>query len=205
MRNETALSNLDVTPGTRDLETDNEYGLLGFDHFALPSLDVDLMYAFITEVLGGVPYYMAGFDEVDRRLGRKKHIFMRVGTTLMQCATPNDGRIKIGTDDSNSWPHWAFTVTPGGMDANIARLRALGIPVFGPIEHRGANAVSAYFASPEGHKLELITWDEYPDENKLGISGQPGVGRVDWPSLYHSWPDVASAVPGVGPAAEQGR
>jgi hypothetical protein len=194
-------TNLDVIPGTRDDHKDNVYGLLGFDHFALPSMDIDRMYAFIIEVLGGVPFYVAGFDDVDRGLGRKKHIFMRVGTTLMQCATPHDGQVKIGKEDANLWPHWAFAVTPEGMEANVERLRSLGIPVYGPAGHRGAHCVSAYFASPEGHKLELTTWSAYPAEKTIGTTGAPGVGHPDWTLLYHDWPNVQG--PGPTGAVEQ--
>lgn len=183
------LQNMDTTPGTRFIKSDNKYGLIGMDHFALPTLNIDLMAEFIQEVLGGVPYYVAGYDEVDQSMGRRKHIFMRVGNVLMQCAEPQDGKIKIGKEDLNGWPHWAFIVTAEDMENNVERLQSLGIPVFGPVQHRGVEAVSAYFASPEGHKLEIVTYDTYPDEKTIGVAGAPGVGHTDWEKLFHNWPN----------------
>lgn len=188
MSDVSSLQNLNVEAGTRYLRDDNEFGLIGLDHFALPVLDVDLMVRFIHEVLGGEPYYRAGYDELDREMGRAKHVFMRVGNVLMQIATPRDGKLKVGKDDLNAWPHWAFTVTAEDLDRNIERVRSLGIPVFGVVEHRGYGGnVSAYFASPEGHKLELTTYDDYPAEKIIGMTGA-GLGP-HWDKLFHDWPN----------------
>lgn len=154
----TTLQNVDAVPGTRFLNTANKFGFTGVDHVALPALDMDRMAAFLTEVLGGDVYYVAGYNDADAQLGRSKHVFMRIGETLVQFASPQDGVQKIGKDDFNSWPHWAFGVAAEGLRDNVDRLRSIGIDVFGPVEHRGVEAVSAYFTSPEGHKLELVTY-----------------------------------------------
>jgi hypothetical protein len=79
-------------------------------------------------------------------------------------------------------------VRPEDLTRNCERLRALGIPVFGPVAHRGAGVTSAYFASPEGHKLELCTWEEFPAEETIGVMGAPDVGHIDWPSMFYEWP-----------------
>jgi hypothetical protein len=41
--------------------------------------------------------------------------------------------------------------------------------------------VSCYFQRPEGHKLEMCTWDPYPPD-------KASYGRIDWPALAHDWP-----------------
>jgi catechol 2,3-dioxygenase-like lactoylglutathione lyase family enzyme len=191
MSETTEIRNLVAKAGTRYLRDDNPFGFKGLDHFAMPSLDIDLMVRFMTEVLGGELFYAAGYDETDRELGRSRHVFVRVGATLMQVATPRDGRLRIGREDPNGWPHWAFDMTAADLDANVERLRGLGIPVYGPVAHRGYEGnVSAYFASPEGHKFELTTYDDYPEERMLGYTGTPGVGHPNWPQLFHDWPNV---------------
>jgi catechol 2,3-dioxygenase-like lactoylglutathione lyase family enzyme len=177
----TKLANLDAQPGCRYARTDNEFGLRGMDHVALETLDIELMARFIAEALGGKPYYYAGFDAADQAAGRVKHIFLRVGGVLLQCAEPKNGKVSLRKDDPNVSPHWAFTVSAADLDNNIARLRRLGIPVTDPIHHRGVDITSAYFQSPEGHKLEICTWESYPLEKTREM-------RIDWPSLAHNWP-----------------
>ena len=99
------LQNRTSPEGHRHAETDNEFGLGRLDHFALPTRNIELMERFIREVLGGKPYYYAGFDETDRKMGRAKHIFIRVGDVLMQCAEPADGMAggKIVKVDRVEW------------------------------------------------------------------------------------------------------
>jgi hypothetical protein len=183
---DTTLENVSPEVGSRDQHDDNPYGLQGMDHFALPSLNVQLMEKFVREVLGGVPYYYAGFDDVDKEMGRVEHIFMRVGNVLFQCAAPETGDMIVRKDDPNVSPHWAFRVTPEALLDNTRRLRDLGIPVAGPYRHRNVDIVSIYFQSPEGHKLEICTWEPLAEQESV-LMGAPGVGMIDWPSLAHDW------------------
>jgi catechol 2,3-dioxygenase-like lactoylglutathione lyase family enzyme len=160
------------------------------DHFALPTLDIELMERFIREVLGGVPYYYAGFDDIDRGMGRVEHIFLRVGNVLMQCAVPGDGRMIFRKDDQNVSPHYAFRVSAEALRQNIERLGSLGIPVAGPYRHRDVDLVSIYFHSPEAHKFEFGTWDPFPEQESV-LLGASGVGHIDWASLaYDEWRQV---------------
>jgi catechol 2,3-dioxygenase-like lactoylglutathione lyase family enzyme len=175
------LQNISPPIGRRYHADDNPFGLRGMDHFALETLDIALMERFIREVLGGEPYYYAGFDSTDAELGRVRHIFLRVGNVLVQCAEPKNGRISVRKDDPNVSPHFAFAVTAEHLDRNVERLRRLRIPVQGPVRHRGVDVVSCYFQSPEGHKLEICTWDPYP-------SDKASYARIDWPALAHDWP-----------------
>ena len=176
------LANRTSPPGSRDARTDNIYGLSRMDHFALETNDIELMDRFMREVLGGEPYYYAGFNEADRKDGRVRHIFIRIGSVLMQCAESVDGKTHLDKHNPNVSPHWAFAVSADGLDRNVARLRSLGIPVTDPTEHRDIDCTSVYFQSPEGHKLELCTWDPYPRKRRIG--------RIDWASLAHNWPDT---------------
>jgi hypothetical protein len=176
-----SLTNISPRIGQRYAADDNEFGLRGMDHFALETLDIERMESFIREVLGGKPYYYAGFDSTDAQLGRVRHIFLRVGNVLVQCAEPKNGRISVRKDDPNVSPHFAFTVSAEGLDRNVERLRRLNIPVQGPVRHRGVDIVSSYFQSPEGHKLEICTWDSYPAD-------KAPYARIDWPALAHDWP-----------------
>jgi catechol 2,3-dioxygenase-like lactoylglutathione lyase family enzyme len=191
MTNNTSAGLENVSPevASRYDRHDNPFELNGLDHFALPTLDIALMERFIREVLGGEPYYYAGFDETDARMGRVGHIFIRVGHVLMQCAEPANGKMIFRKDDENISPHFAFTTTPAGLDANTERLRGIGIPVAGPFRHLNVDVTSVYFQSPEGHKLEICTWEPYPHE-KAGVMGAAGVGHVHWPSLAHTWPNL---------------
>jgi catechol 2,3-dioxygenase-like lactoylglutathione lyase family enzyme len=171
----------------RDTEADNVFGLEGVDHVALPTRNIVLIERFTREVLGGKPYYYAGFDDSDRQMGRRPHIFVRVGTVLFQF-TEEPGAVLNSKSDPHISPHTAFRVKAAAFDANIDRLRKLGIPVAGPFRHRDISCVSVYFQSPEGHKLELVTYEPYPYD-KAQLIGEKGV-RVEWPSLTHDWPNM---------------
>ncbi|WP_105405264.1 VOC family protein [Neorhizobium sp. T7_12] len=182
-----ALKNVNPERGAREEKTDNVFGLWGLDHFALPARDLLLMERFVREFLGGEAYYYAGFDDYDRGINRKPHLFVRIGNTLLQC-TEETGPSTPQADDPNIAPHWAFRTTAEGLDANIERLKREGIPFFGPMAHRDIEVVSVYFRSPEGHKLEICTWNEYP-EAKTKMMGAPGVGFIPWKELMHHWPN----------------
>ena len=181
------LENICPGEGRRYEADDNEFGLTTMDHFALPTLNIELMERFIRDVLGGKPYYYAGFDKTDRDMGRAKHIFIRVGHVLMQCAEPKNGQMIIRKEDPNGLPHFAFAVSAKDLDKNCERLRNLDIPVAGPFRHRGIDVVSAYFQSPEGHKLEICTWEPYDGDART--IGMAGVGPVPWLELSHNWPN----------------
>ncbi|MBS1677620.1 MAG: VOC family protein [Actinobacteria bacterium] len=182
-----ARSNSNTARQDRFNRDDNEHGVIGIDHFAMPADDIELMARFIEEVLGGEPYYVTGFDPEDEAKGKPRQVFMRVGNVLMQCAEPITGGVTVGKGDTNPWPHWAFLMSAEGLQRNLARLDEMGIPYFGPAEHVGGDSFSAYFASPEGHKLELVTYDDYPAEKVIGIFGPKGAGTPQWADLFYEW------------------
>jgi catechol-2,3-dioxygenase len=94
----------------------------------------------------------------------------RVG---LECLTRDDDRIwlRVGEharlglwapgpkefgDEGGAHVHFAFSVTPGGLDALDERLREAGVGVRGPVEHDGGDR-SIYFEDPEGNVVEA--WD----------------------------------------------
>ena len=188
---ENSIGNVSPEPGVRHSDQSNRFELTGCDHYALPTHDIRLLERFIREILGGVPYYYAGFDETDRGMGRPPHIFVRVGSVLVQC-TEEPGELNTAESDQRIAPHWAFGTSPDGLDANKARLESAGIPVVGPYRHRNVECVSIYFRSPEGHKLEIVTWEPYPAE-RAPMLGSPEVGLIDWSRLVHAWPNMKGA------------
>lgn len=59
-------------------------------------------------------------------------------------------------DEGGAHVHFAFSATPGRLDALTEHLRAQGVEVRGPVEHDGGDR-SIYFEDPEGNVVE--TWD----------------------------------------------
>jgi hypothetical protein len=80
----------------------------------------------------------------------------------------------VSKDDENIAPHVAFKVSAKDLEANFERLKKI-IPVSGPYRHRGIDCTTFYFMTPEGHKLEICTWEPYPEDKSL-MMGAPGVG-----------------------------
>lgn len=181
------LTNINPRQGGRGEKTDNAFGLGGIDHVAMSVKDLELMERFLREFMGGEPYYYAGFDDIDRGMKRKRHLFVRIGHTLVQI-TEETGPATPQLDDNNIAPHWGFGTTVAGLDTNMERLKRAGIPFFGPMSHRDIEVVSAYFMSPEGHKFEFCTWGGYP-QDKAKLMGAPGVGYIRWNELNHNWPN----------------
>jgi len=59
-------------------------------------------------------------------------------------------------DEGGRHVHFAFSATPGGLDALADRLRELGAEPHGPEEHPGGDR-SLYVEDPEGNVVEV--WD----------------------------------------------
>jgi len=159
--------------------------LQGIEHFAMPTKNMAVLERFVREVLGGIPYYYAGYDDVDRRMGRKPHIFMRVGEILFQC-TEEGGPMHPNKDDPSVSPHWAFGIAPGRLQDFMKVLRDNNIPFAGPFAQPQYGVTSIYFKSPEAHKLEVCA---------PGISGDAphmAENKIDWKKLNHDWKPKAA-------------
>jgi catechol 2,3-dioxygenase-like lactoylglutathione lyase family enzyme len=154
--------------------------LQGIEHFAMPTRNMAVLERFVRDVLGGVPYYYAGYDEVDRQMGRKPHIFMRVGEILFQC-TEEGGPMHPNKDDTSISPHWAFAIMPDRLPDFMNVLLDNGIPYVGPVAQPQYGVTSLYFASPQAHKLEVCA---------PGVSSNVPVmaeSEIDWRKLNHDW------------------
>lgn len=164
----------------------NRFGLTGIDHLGLPCRDPDKSGKFMERILGGVEAYRFGYSDIDRQLGRFKHIFYHIGAQLIEVVENEDGTGYPERSD-NSNPHWSFGGTPESMAMFIKNLEAEGIPYNGPRSHTGASAVSVYFLDLDGNKLELVTWDPIPEGllETTPIGGKHGI--IAWSKLAHDW------------------
>ncbi|MBI5104900.1 MAG: VOC family protein [Solirubrobacterales bacterium] len=59
-------------------------------------------------------------------------------------------------DEGGRHVHYAFSASPGRLDALHERLTGKGVPCKGPVEHPGGDR-SLYFEDPEGNVVEV--WD----------------------------------------------
>lgn len=73
-------------------------------------------------------------------------------------------------DEGRRHVHFAFSATPGGLDALRDRLTARGHEPRGPVEHEGGDR-SLYVEDPEGNIVEF--WDYLP----RGEGAARGCGR----------------------------
>ena len=168
-----------------------EYDLNNIEHFAMPTRDIAGLERFVREILGGVPYYYAGYDEVDRQMGRKPHIFIRVGDVLFQC-TEEGGTMHPDHADVCPAPHWAFSIRPDGFDAFLAHLNGNGVPFAGPLAQPQFSGRSIYFKTPEGHKLEVFAPDAAVPPGAVDPGSEAGIA---WLALNNAWRPQHRAAP----------
>lgn len=74
------------------------------------------------------------------------------------------GRKEFG-DEGGAHVHYALSARPGELDAILGRLRGLGVPVRGPVEHDGGDR-SIYASDPEGNVVEV--WDFFDRGRAVG-------------------------------------
>ena len=177
------MQNLIPASGSRPDVPTNALGLTGMDHAALGVHDVERAVRFYEEALGGEVYYATGLGEP----GRTPHVFLHVGTVLLQVGYPNDGKTFADPHSQSHWPHVAFGAGAEVLDRMCAHLRALGVPFSGPRSHLNVDAVSIYFEDPDGNKLEICTWDPYPMERTELLGPPPEGTGIDWEQLSHDW------------------
>lgn len=177
------MQNVIPASGSRPDTPTNPLGLSGMDHAALAVHDVARAVRFYEEALGGEVYYATGLGEP----GRTPHVFLHVGTVLLQVGYPNDGRTFADPHSQSHWPHVAFGASAEVLDRMCGHLRSLGVPFSGPRSHLNVDAVSIYFMDPDGNKLEVCTWDPYPMERTELLGPPPEGTGIDWEQLSHDW------------------
>jgi len=115
----------------------------GFAELTLETADLARMERFYRDVLG--------LDVLAREDDR---IWLAVGDRS-RLGLWSPGRKEFG-DRGGRHVHFAFAVSPGGLDALTRRLREDGAEVQGPVEHPGDDR-SIYFCDPAGNLAEILT------------------------------------------------
>ncbi len=115
------------------------------DHVALTVSDLERSISWYERHLGLERRYADVWDGPP--------IMMGAGETCVALFPSRDGSDAPATI---RMLHLAFRVDRAGFDASRAHLHAAGIS-FRDVEHE--NCWSLYFADPDGHQLELTTYD----------------------------------------------
>ena len=137
-----------------DLETTVD----GFAELTLQARDPEALARFYVECFG-----LARLQEQDDRIWLAVGRHARLGLW-------SPGRKEFG-DEGGEHVHFAFAVTPGGLDALAERLREHGEEVEGPQEHDGGDR-SLYVRDPEGNVVEA--WDHFERGNTVANLADDG-------------------------------
>jgi catechol 2,3-dioxygenase-like lactoylglutathione lyase family enzyme len=133
----------------------------GVDHLAVVSDDMPAAMDFYTRVLGfrlvharRVPYEAERWQPPYDNL---RHYFFDMGNdSLFAVFEYPSGLPRQVRDHVGGMQHVAFHVPPDKFEAMVARVRAGGVHVIGPVP-LGGRFWSAYFLDPFGIRLELAT------------------------------------------------
>jgi catechol-2,3-dioxygenase len=119
----------------------------GICELALEAIDLDRLERFYCEALGCAVEFRDA-DRVWLTCGPRA----RLGPWL-------PGKKEFG-DEGGRHVHFALSVARGRLDDLRERLKRLGIPYRGPVEHAGGDR-SLYLDDPEGNVVEV--WDYFSD------------------------------------------
>lgn len=115
--------------------------ITGFNHVTLAVSDVDVSFAFYTEVLDLRP--------VARW---RKGAHLRAGTDWLCLALDDAAR----GEPLPEYTHLAFTVSEGSYTVMEQRLKETGVAFW---QRNHSEGESLYFLDPDGHKLEIHASD----------------------------------------------
>jgi catechol-2,3-dioxygenase len=127
----------------------------GFAELTLETADLARMERFYRDVLG--------LEVLAREDDR---IWLAVGERS-RLGLWSPGRKEFG-DRGGRHVHFAFAVSPGGLDALTRRLREDGAQVRGPVEHPGEDR-SIYFRDPAGNLVEAWDFFAHGDGARHGV------------------------------------
>lgn len=105
---------------------------------------------------------LLGFPEIDYQPG--KHLFLRVGTSVLLCFNPEDSRQKASPPAhyGGGKQHVAFEVSTVDYEQARKEMENLGITITDTMTWK-SGAQSFYFEDPEGNVLEIVPetgiWD----------------------------------------------
>jgi catechol-2,3-dioxygenase len=127
----------------------------GLAELTLQAEDMAAMEQFYTGVVG--------LEVLDRQDDR---IWLAVGEdTRLGLWSP--GRKEFG-DEGGRHVHFAFSASPGRLDALAGQLRDAGVEVRGPVEHDGGDR-SIYFRDPAGNVVEAWDFFEHGEGAREGV------------------------------------
>ena len=140
--------------------------LTGWDHIAFSVPDLVAAEKWYVDVLGAevVGRYNWGGDT--EHAG--PHEDIRIGSHIVS--------LFLGEPLDAAPPprlfHYAFNCrSMEESDTWRAHLAKMGVPVRGPVAHRGFGAVSLYFTDPWGTRLEIATWlEDYEAAKEAALS-----------------------------------
>jgi catechol-2,3-dioxygenase len=119
------------------------FAVSGLVELTLEVRDLQALEAFYTDVFG-----LRVLKREDDRVWLAAGERARLGLWL-------PGEKEFG-DEGGRHVHYAFSATPGSLDALVDRLSERGVPFRGPEEHPGGDR-SVYLEDPEGNVVEV--WD----------------------------------------------
>ncbi len=119
---------------------------------------------YINDLEGARAFYhgLLGLPEIDYQPG--KHLFMRVGTSVLLCFNPDDSRQKASPPAhyGGGNQHVAFEVSTADYERVRKEMENLGITITDTMTWK-SGAQSFYFEDPEGNVLEIVPetgiWD----------------------------------------------
>jgi len=93
----------------------------------------------------------------------EKHIFFRVGDSVLLCFNPDDSRMKQSPPPhyAEGKCHFAFEVTANEYEGQILELKSKGVKITDELIWKNG-LKSTYFEDPEGNVLEIVpegVWD----------------------------------------------
>ncbi len=167
----------------------------GVDHLAIVGDDMPLAMDFYTRVLGfrlvharRVPYEQ---DRWQPPYDNLRHYFFDMGNdSLFAIFEYPKGLPRQHRDHVGGMQHVAFHVPAEKFDAVIARVKACGVHVIGPVP-LGGRFWSAYFLDPFGVRLEIATSrTEMPMSNVESVRQTEAEARAELETLFSDQNEV---------------
>ncbi len=122
--------------------------LEGIDHIALSVRDLDEATRWYTEVLGFEPKFPGQWNGVPT--------FLAKGTTALALFPAHHATASAGPSHGARFLHLAFRADRAGFVAAQKELKERGIP-FTFEDHKISHSI--YFVDPDGHELEITTYE----------------------------------------------
>lgn len=133
-------------------------------HKAMKFLKIKETCLYIKDLEEARSFYhdLLGFPEIDYQPG--KHLFLRVGSSVLLCFNPDDSRRKTSPPAhfGGGRQHLAFEVSTQLYERTREEMKRLGVKITETITWK-SGAQSFYFEDPAGNVLEIVPdrgiWD----------------------------------------------